>query len=82
MAIVFSKEDEAYIEAQAIEKGYSSAVEYIMALIEVDVEEDNLDEEDDPVEAFREAWHDAMTGNTRPAEEVLAEMRARRDHKG
>lgn len=44
-----------------------------------DIEEESDEIEDTPDEEiladFRQAWHEAMTGQTRPAREVLAEIR-------
>ena len=37
--------------------------------------DEDSEEEVDLEADFREAWHDAMTGNTRPFDEVLAEVR-------
>jgi hypothetical protein len=78
MAIIFSKEDEEYIELQAVEKGYDSAVEYILALIDADDWIDDPEEEGVDLEAeFREAWHAAMTGEGLiDAREAMAQLRA------
>jgi hypothetical protein len=77
MAIIFSKEDEEYIVLQAVEKGYNSAVEYILALIDADDFIDDPEEEGvDLEEKFRQAWHQAMTGQTIPADEAMAQLRA------
>jgi hypothetical protein len=76
MVIQLTDEQQKYIEWLAKERGFVNPADYIMALVDDD------DTIDDPEEAaidleqqFREAWHEAMTGQTRPAQEVLDEIR-------
>jgi Arc/MetJ-type ribon-helix-helix transcriptional regulator len=81
MVIQLTDEQQKYIEEIAKERGYNSTADYVLALVEADVDSD--DYIDDPEEAaidleaeFREAWHAAMTGEgLRPAREVLDEIR-------
>lgn len=77
-----TEEQRQKIETQARESGYATAEAYLLALVEAD-EDDFIDDPEeaaiDLVAQFREAWHDAMTGNTRPAREVLAEIRRKLD---
>jgi hypothetical protein len=75
MDIQFTEEQQARIKAQADKQGYDDLAAYLLALVEVDAEEDILDDEEDVVADFREAWHQAMTGQTRPARESLARIR-------
>lgn len=63
VVLELTPDDRQRIETLAHKRGYDAVSEYILSLIEADEEEDDYD----PVEAFREAWHDAMTGNTLPA---------------
>jgi oligoendopeptidase F len=85
MVIQLTREQKARIEEQAKERGYDDITEYVLALVEADAEdaEDLIDDSEqdaiDLEERFREAWHSAMTGEgVRPADDVLAELRARR----
>jgi hypothetical protein len=80
MLIQIPDEQRERIESLACERGYDSAVDYLLALVEADEEGDDFidDPEEDAVDLeaeLREAWRDAMTGNTRPAREALAEIR-------
>jgi len=71
------------IEADAItqraqERGYASPEDYLRALVAADAlvevlrpDWQDADESADEIEtAFREAWHDAMTGNLLPIESL------------
>jgi len=83
MVIQLTPEQQARIEEQAKDRGYDDITEYVLALVEADADEDLIDDpEQDAIdleERFREAWHSAMTGEgVRPADEVIAELRARR----
>jgi Arc/MetJ-type ribon-helix-helix transcriptional regulator len=85
MVIQIPDEQRERIETLAHERGYDNATDYVLALIDADEEE--LDFIDDPEEDaidleadFREAWRAAMTGEgLRSADEVMAEIRARRE---
>ncbi len=85
MVIQIPEERLKHIEALAHERGYDNATDYVLALIEADEEADDMidDPEEDAIDLeadFREAWHAAMTGEgLRPADEVMAEIRARRE---
>ncbi len=58
------------IEDMAHRRGYDAPDDYLRALIEADAkahgENLTLDDEEDPIEGFREGWRDAMTGNIYP----------------
>jgi len=59
--------------------------ELVREVIEIYLQEiDEADFEDTPDEKiiadFKEAWHEAMTGQTRPAREVLEEIRQELEH--
>lgn len=67
----------------AHERGYSQAQDYLLALVESDVIGAAIVEDEDDMNAvekaqlmadFREAWHDAMTGNTLPASALWDEL--------
>jgi hypothetical protein len=47
----------------AQQRGYKAPDDYLLALFELDAENDT---EEDPVAAFRQSWHEAMTGQTYP----------------
>jgi hypothetical protein len=53
------------LEERAEQRGYDAVTDYLLALVDWDAEEDE-DLEEDPKAAFRQAWHEAMTGNTHP----------------
>ena len=59
------------IQELAKRQGYNDLNEYLRALIEADAkmhgEALELDDDEDPIEGFREGWRDAMTGNSYPA---------------
>jgi hypothetical protein len=79
MVIQIPDERREHIEALAHERGYDNATDYVLALIEADEETDDYidDLEEDAVDLeanFREAWHQAMTGQVRPIEELWAEL--------
>lgn len=85
MVIQIPDERLEQIKTLARERGYDNATDYVLALIEADEEADDIidDPEEDGIDLeadFREAWHAAMTGEgLRPADEVMAEIRARRE---
>lgn len=56
------------IEAQAREHGFNSAQSYLLSLVEADTAVDEVDVyfNTDPEGAFRQAWHETMTGQTHP----------------
>jgi len=79
MVIQLPEERLKQIEALARERGYGNATDYVLALIEADEETSDVidDPEEDAIDLeanFREAWHQAMTGQTRPIEELWAEL--------
>jgi hypothetical protein len=83
MTIVELDEIEAeQIARQAQERGYESVLDYLRALVAADalvgaLRDDWQEAEDsaDVLEAeFREAWHDALTGNTLPVETLWDTM--------
>jgi hypothetical protein len=79
MVIQIPDERLKQIEALARERGYDNATDYVLALIDADEEAEDIidDPEEDAVDLeanFREAWHQAMTGQTRPIEELWAEL--------
>lgn len=53
------------------------AIETYLDEVDEDEIEDTPDEE--ILADFRQAWHDAMTGNVRPVEEFLNELRQEQD---
>jgi hypothetical protein len=60
------------IQELAKRQGYDDLNEYLRALIEADAQAHGEalaldDDNEDPIEGFREGWRDAMTGNTYPA---------------
>ncbi len=71
-----------HIVQRAKERGYTSPVDYLRALVAADALVEVLrddwrdaDTSTNEVEAsFREAWHDAMTGNILPIESLWDEL--------
>lgn len=67
-----------HISQRAKERGYESVEDYLRALVAADAlveilrdDWQDADENPDEIEAdFREAWHDAMTGNVLPIESL------------
>jgi hypothetical protein len=69
--IEVTPEQRKRIEALAQQLGFETPVDYVRSLIETDAkahgQDLDFDEADeDPIQGFREGWHDAMTGNTYP----------------
>lgn len=72
-------EERKRIEQSAQAHGYDNARDYLLALVEADNElEDTPDEE--IVADLREALADALAGRTRPARDVLKEIRDKLAH--
>ncbi|MEP6987494.1 MAG: hypothetical protein ABI970_17955 [Chloroflexota bacterium] len=59
-----TEEQRQRIENIAQQRGYKAPDDYLLALFELDAEDDDFEE--DPVAAFRQSWHEAMTGQTYP----------------
>ena len=68
--IEVTQEQQQQIELLAQQRGFETSVAYVRSLIESDAkahgQELVLDDDEDPIEGFREGWRDAMTGNTYP----------------
>lgn len=62
--IDLTPEQQAQLENLASQQGYPSIPAYVRALVESEL---NEPETDDPLEDFRQGWHEAMTGQTYPA---------------
>jgi len=76
------REEYERIVALAQQRGYESPDAYVLALVEEDAEDEIEDDDIDPVESFRQAWHEAMTGQSRPIEELWDLLRKHGyDHK-
>jgi hypothetical protein len=68
LEIQVTRAQKQQIEQLARERGYESAGKYLLALVTQDAKEsDEIDEDVDPVELFREGWKDVIEGNTYPA---------------
>jgi hypothetical protein len=65
LVIDLTPEERQRIEDLARQRGYEAPADYLKALVESDAEEDEGFDED-PVAAFRQSWHEAMTGQTHP----------------
>lgn len=76
LVLELTPEDRQRIERLAHERGYAQA--YLLALVDSDeideATESHEDEKEQLLVDFREAWHDAMTGNTRPVSELWDEL--------
>jgi len=76
--ISLDSEDAANLEARASQLGYTSVTDYLRALIAADAIIETLrpdwqdaEQSAQEIEAsFREAWHDALTDNVRPIDEL------------
>lgn len=69
LIIELTPEQHRQIEERAHQRGYNTPEVYLLALVENDLIEDDLDEAA-LIEGFRESWHQAMTGDTRPVSEL------------
>ncbi len=56
----------ARIETLAHERGFDSAEAYILALIDEDDEDENVD----PLEGFRQGWTDMLEGRVFPVDDI------------
>jgi len=65
LTIDLTAEELHRIEELAEQRGYDAVGDYLLALVDWDAEEDE-DLDEDPKAAFRQAWHEAMTGQTHP----------------
>lgn len=82
VSLNFDEAEATHITQRAMERGYTSAVAYLRALVAADtlvtlLREDwqNADDSPERIEAdFREAWHDAMTGKVYPAETLWDDL--------
>ncbi len=63
LVIHTTEEQRELIEQVARKRGYKTADDYLLALFEFDIQDDD---EEDPVAAFRQSWYEAMTGQTYP----------------
>lgn len=66
-------EEHQRIEEAARQRGYQALTDYLIALVESDIEEGE-ELEEDPIEAFRQSWHEAMTGQTHPVSTLWDDM--------
>lgn len=65
LTLDLTPEERQKIEELARQRGYTAPADYIKALVESDAEDDE-DFDEDPAATFRQAWHEAMTGQTHP----------------
>jgi len=72
LVIHVTNEQRQRLEKVARERGFNAPDDYLLALFELDVEDD--DAEEDPVAAFRQSWHEAMTGKTYPISTLWDDM--------
>ncbi len=63
LVIHLTNEQRERIESAAKQRGYTAPDDYLLALFELDAEDDDFE---DPIAAFRQSWHEAMTGQTHP----------------
>ncbi|MBZ0285142.1 MAG: hypothetical protein K8L97_30695 [Anaerolineae bacterium] len=70
VGIHISSEKRQQLETLAQRQGYDALDDYLRALIEANAkahgESLNLEDDEDPIEGFREGWRDVMQGNTFP----------------
>lgn len=68
--IEVTPEQRHQLEVLAQKLGFETSVDYVRSLIETDArahgQDLTLDDAEDPMQGFREGWHDAMTGKTYP----------------
>ena len=63
-----TREERERIEAQARQHGFGTARDYLLALVAEDTVTDEVNSyfNTDPEGAFRQAWQEAMIGQTHP----------------
>jgi hypothetical protein len=66
LTLDLTPEKNQQIQEQTRRRGYDDPEDYLLALVDWDAEEED-DFDEDPKAAFRQAWHEAMTGETYPA---------------
>jgi hypothetical protein len=67
--IPMTEEQYEALRARARRRGYEDVATYLLVLAAQDPEEDDIDAEfaiERILEDFKQAWHDAMTGNLLP----------------
>ena len=66
LTLAISRAERERIETQARQHGYDSAQSYLLSLVEADSPNDEVDAyfNHEPEAAFRQAWQEAMTGQT------------------
>jgi hypothetical protein len=75
LVIDLTVEERQRIETLAHKRGYAEPQDYLLALVNIDAESNPiLDEKSQLIADFREAWHDAMSGNIRPIEELWDDL--------
>jgi hypothetical protein len=74
LTITITVEQRERIEAQAQERGYESPDDYLLALVESDVDDEADMTKEEVLEDLRESIREAMTGKTIPAKDFLAAL--------
>jgi hypothetical protein len=75
LVIDLTVEERQRIEMLAHKRGYAEPQDYLLALVNLDADSDQItDEKTQLIADFREAWHDALSGNIRPIEELWNDM--------
>ncbi len=67
LTIDVTPEEHQRIIERAHENGFDTPSEYVLALVEEDLEEDS---HESIVESFKQGWREAMSGNTIPASKL------------
>lgn len=68
LTLDITRSERERIETQAREHGYETVQAYLLSLVDADSAVDEVDAyfNADPEGAFKQAWHEAMTGKTHP----------------
>ena len=75
LVIDLTVEERQRIETLAHKRGYAEPQDYLLALVDSDAESDQpIDEKSQLIADFRQAWHEAMTGDIHPIEELWDDL--------
>jgi rubrerythrin len=82
LGIQLTEDQYMVLDEHARAQGYDDVSAYLLALAEQDLADNDVDEEftqDRILADFKQAWHEAMTGQTRSIEELWTAVEAMED---
>jgi hypothetical protein len=75
LVIEVSPELRHRIEELARKYGFETPGEYLLSLIEPEIQDEDTHDHEDILESFRQGWREAMSGQTIPASELMDALR-------